>query len=116
MGHEMSYEASLVVLELRRHRKLLDELNAELRRASEEQVKMFDGRTELLAALRTNPTRETADAYFACYDRLNSTRPYERYETIDRRRRAVRDAMADMHKKLHELLGVAVVQADWERP
>ena len=30
--------------------------------------------------------------------------------------KTVRDAMADLHKKLHEHLGVGLVSADWEHP
>ena len=117
MGYSMSHDASLVVDELLRCRKLLDELNDEARRAYNERCVMLGGSYDALrAALRENPTRETAAAYFAWCDEINSKKPYERAEEIDSRRRAVRDAMADLHKKLHDHLGVGLVSADWEHP
>ena len=105
------------IKELRGLRYVLDELNDEAKRAYNERSVMFGGSYDaLFAALRENPTRETAAAYFAWHDEINSKKPYERAQEIDNRRRAVRDAMSDLHKKLHEHLGVGLVSADWEHP
>jgi hypothetical protein len=104
------------IAELRRHRALLDELNAAYKRVRTERHARVAGYDELVKAMRDNPSRETALAYVAYCDDVHGLKVYEREEQAEKRRRDVREAMHTLFKGLHEQLGVALTVADWEHP
>jgi predicted aminopeptidase len=116
MGMPDDKAIDATIAELRRHRALLDELNAEYRRVRDERLARLDGYDALLKALRDNPSEETANAYVRWVDDINGKSVYEREGQVEGRCREVRDAMQALQGELLQQLGVALVEADWMHP
>ena len=109
----MDTEVITIVRELRRLRVILDELNASKEREVSSRRACWDNEAGLKKALRDNPCKETAAAYFAVVDCINGMESYKRENDIDARRKVARDRMQELHKQMQELLGIGMTEKDW---
>lgn len=103
-----------LVARLRSERVVLDELNAEYRRVRKAHADRWAKMNELADALKTNPNRETCDAYFGLTEAAGKFN-FALEEAIDGRRRMVRDNMEELQKQLLALLGIGRTNADYDR-
>jgi hypothetical protein len=102
-------EVDSLILRLRAERTVLDELNAEYARLLAERRARWDTVGDVTAALKTNPSRETCDAYFALCGHSN----VRENEVYGLRRTAI-GTTDDLLAQLNELLGIGTRKADYE--
>jgi hypothetical protein len=104
-------EVDSLIVQLRAHRSVLDELVVEYKRLHDERHARWAALDDLADALRANPSRETCDAYFGVNQATNAI--YDRESGVDQRRHKVIEEMRELQHKLHALLGIDLKQSDY---